>query len=58
MQLKALTHHIFRQVGREVARRNAEAQHREADRAPPARARLSVTYQAVCKIRVRFVERG
>jgi hypothetical protein len=38
MQLKALTHHIFRQVGREVARRNAEAQHREADRAPPARA--------------------
>jgi hypothetical protein len=24
----------------------------------PPRARLSVTYQAVCKIRVRFVERG
>jgi hypothetical protein len=29
-QLKGLVHHIFRQVGREVARRNAEAQYNEA----------------------------
>ncbi len=35
-QLKALVHHIFRQVGREVARQNAEAQHREASPAPRA----------------------
>ncbi|HEY5743714.1 MAG TPA: hypothetical protein VIS99_14360 [Terrimicrobiaceae bacterium] len=38
-QLKGLVHHIFRQVGREVARRNAEAQYNEAT--PRPRATLS-----------------
>jgi hypothetical protein len=35
-QLKALVHHIFRQVGREVASRNAEAQYNEASPSPNA----------------------
>jgi hypothetical protein len=35
-QLKRLVHHIFRQVGREVARRNAEAQYNEATPTPCA----------------------
>jgi hypothetical protein len=35
-QLKALVGHVFRQSGRDVARRNAEAQHAEAVPAPRA----------------------
>jgi hypothetical protein len=35
-QLKALVHDTFRQVGREVALRNAEAQHKEASPSPNA----------------------
>ena len=35
-RLKALVHHTFRQVGRAVASRNAEAQHNEASPSPNA----------------------
>jgi len=35
-RLKELVHHIFRQVGREVSRRNAEAQYNEASPTPRA----------------------